>query len=176
MFIQRNDIKAILVSAQFNPEEIREAYESLEIFVSSLPGAWQSGNLIHQAHKEVSLEELVAYAFTKAYPITNHSAKDIIVTIHKIAQTHLSTMQMVTTMDLDPTRFGKGESIERFLDAWDNVDRFLKQGDHTIVRTIFEKYKNEFTSQEFYELLKVGALDGQAGHPLIRFYLILNQL
>ena len=169
VFIQRNDIKAILVSVQFNPEEIREAYESLEIFVSSLPGAWQSGNLIHQAHKEVNLEELVAYAFTKAYPIINHSAKDIIVTIHKIAQTHLSTMQMVATMDLDPTRFGKGESIERFLDAWDNVDRFLKQGDQTIVRTIFEKYKNEFTSQEFYELLKVGALDGQAGQPSIRF-------
>ena len=117
VFIQRNDIKAILVSVQFNPEEIREAYESLEIFVSSLPGAWQSGNLIHQAHKEVNLEELVAYAFTKAYTITNHSANDIIVTIHKIAQTYLSTMQMVATMDLDPTRFGKGESIERFLDA-----------------------------------------------------------
>ena len=33
MFIQRNDIKAILVSVQFNPEEIREAYESLEILI-----------------------------------------------------------------------------------------------------------------------------------------------
>ena len=65
--IKRSDIKGISASVQFQPEEIKEAYESLEIFVSSLPGAWQTGSLIHQAHKEVSLEELAAYTFTKAY-------------------------------------------------------------------------------------------------------------
>ena len=78
-------------------------------------------------------------------------------------------MQMIATMGMDPTRFGKGESIERFMDAWVNVKRFFTLGDHAIVRTIFKKYKDEFTSQEFYELLKVAAMDGQAGHPIIRF-------
>ena len=48
--------------------------------MSSLSSDWQSGMLVHQAHKEVNLNELAAYAFTKAYPTTNN-VKEIITTI-----------------------------------------------------------------------------------------------
>ncbi|AKC01922.1 VP3 [Eriocheir sinensis reovirus] len=164
--IRKDDFRALQAVLRIDEDRASDMFTTLRIIISSIPAVWYDAEVVHYPHVTVELETLAAYGLTGAYPKTNHGVSTIVKTVNNISATYSTIAQMLSTIDLDPTRYGTSESIERFKTAWENVEAILQMDGNDFVKTIMYAYEENFPKKDFYMMLKQIASDGQGAHPI----------
>jgi hypothetical protein len=164
--IRKDDFRALQAILRIDEDRASDMFATLRVMVSSIPAVWYDADVVHYPHVTVELKPLAAYGLTGAYPRTNHSVSTIVKTVNNISATYSTIAQMLSTIDLDPTRYGTSESIERFKIGWENVESILQMEGNDFVKTIMYAYEDNFPKKDFYMMLKQIASDGQGAHPI----------
>nr|WNT98851.1 VP3 [Scylla paramamosain reovirus] len=164
--IRKDDFRALQAVLRIDEDRAADMFTTLRIMISSIPAVWYDAEVVHYPHTAVELEQLAAYGLTGAYPRTNHSVDTIVKTVNNISATYSTIAQMLSTIDLDPTRYGTSESIDKFKIAWENVESVLNMEGNDFVKTIMYAYEDNFPKKDFYMMLKQIASDGQGAHPI----------
>jgi hypothetical protein len=164
--IRKDDFRALQAILRIDEDRAADMFSTLRVMISSIPSVWYDADVVHYPHVTVELEPLAAYGLTGAYPRTNHNVSTIVKTINNISATYCTIAQMLSTIDLDPSRYGTTESIERFKIGWENVESILEMEGNDFVKTILYAYEDNFPKKDFYMMLKQIASDGQGAHPI----------